>query len=87
LKHSAPKELVLAIRADRLRKGVTALTPGQQEVLQLRAEGKPAREIGDVLGVSTPTVEFHEYEMMQTLGIQNSAELIHFAIKQGFVQI
>ena len=109
LKHSAPKELVLAIRAaldgetfitpalageirelrkaDRSRKDVTALTPRQREVLQLLAEGKPAKEIGDVLGVSTRTVEFHKYEMMQSLGIQNSAELIHFAIKQGIVQI
>jgi DNA-binding NarL/FixJ family response regulator len=32
-------------------------------------------------------VEFHKYEMMQSLGIQSSAELIHFAIKHGFVQI
>ena len=109
LKHSASKELVLAIRAalagetfitpflageirelrkaDRSRKGVTALTPRQREVLQLLAEGKHAKEIGDILGVSTRTVEFHKYEMMQTLGIQNSAELIHFAIKQGIVQI
>ena len=109
LKHSAPKELVLAIRAaldgetfitpslageirelgkaDRSRKDVTALTPRQREVLQLLAEGKPAKEIGDVLGVSTRTVEFHKYEMMQSLGIQNSAELIHFAIKHGIVQI
>ena len=109
LKHSAPKELVLAIRAaldgetfvtpslageirelgkaDRSRKDVSALTPRQREVLQLLAEGKPAKEIGDVLGVSTRTVEFHKYEMMQSLGIQNSAELIHFAIKQGIVQI
>jgi DNA-binding NarL/FixJ family response regulator len=109
LKHSAPKELVLAIRsaldgetfvtpalageirelrkADRSSKGVTALTPRQREVLQLLAEGKPAKEIGDILGVSIRTVEFHKYEMMQSLGIQNSAELIHFAIKQGIVQI
>ena len=109
LKHSAPRELVLAIRAaldgetfitpalageirelrkaDRSRKDVTALTPRQREVLQLLAEGKPAKEIGDVLGASTRTVEFHKYEMMQSLGIQNSAELIHFAIKQGIVQI
>ena len=109
LKHSAPKDLVLAIRAaldgktfippalageildmrkdHRSRKDVTVLTPRQREVLQLLAEGKTAKEIGDVLGLSTRTVEFHKYEMMQTLAIQSSAELIHFAIKQGIVRI
>jgi DNA-binding NarL/FixJ family response regulator len=109
LKHSAPKELVLAIRAaldgqtfttpalakelrqprnaDPAGKPAAALTRRQREVVQLLAEGKTAKEIADVLGVSTRTVEFHKYEMMQSLGIQNSAELIHFAIKHGIVQI
>ena len=109
LKHSASKELVLAIRAaldgqtfitpalakeirqpwnaDLSGKPAAALTRRQREVVQLLAEGKTAKEIADVLGVSTRTVEFHKYEMMQSLGIQNSAELIHFAIKHGIVQI
>jgi DNA-binding NarL/FixJ family response regulator len=30
-------------------------------------------------------VEFHKYQMMDTLGIHTSAELIHFAIKNGLV--
>jgi len=66
---------------------VASLTPRQREILQLLAEGKTAKEISTILGISTRTVEFHKYEMMQSLGIQNSAELIHFAIKQGIVQI
>jgi DNA-binding NarL/FixJ family response regulator len=109
LKHSAPKELILAIRAalegetyvtpalaaelreprnaDRSGTPAATLTRRQREVLQLLAAGKTAKEIADVLDISTRTVEFHKYEMMQTLGIQNSAELITFAIKRGFVQI
>jgi DNA-binding NarL/FixJ family response regulator len=30
-------------------------------------------------------VEFHKYQMMETLGLHTSAELIHFAIKNGLV--
>jgi DNA-binding NarL/FixJ family response regulator len=30
-------------------------------------------------------VEFHKYQMMETLGLHTGAELIHFAIKNGLV--
>jgi DNA-binding NarL/FixJ family response regulator len=66
---------------------VASLTPRQREILQLLAEGKTAKEISTVLGISTRTVEFHKYEMMQSAGIHNSAELVHFAIKHGIVEI
>jgi DNA-binding NarL/FixJ family response regulator len=32
-------------------------------------------------------VEFHKYQMMETLGLHHSAELVHFAIKHGIVAI
>jgi DNA-binding NarL/FixJ family response regulator len=62
------------------------LTSRQREVLQLFAEGKSAKEIAAVLGLSTRTVEDHKYRMMEILGIENSVELIHFAIKHGLIQ-
>jgi len=62
-----------------------ALTPRQREVLQLLAAGKSAKEIGAVLGLSARTGEDHKYRLMETLGIENGAELIHFAIKHGLV--
>ncbi|MHC4574018.1 MAG: response regulator [Planctomycetota bacterium] len=64
-----------------------ALTLRQREVLQLLAEGKSAKEIAKILHISTRTVEFHKYSMMEQLGIKTSAELIHFAIKHGIVSI
>jgi len=63
------------------------LTPRQREILQLLAEGRSAKEIADTLSISTRTVECHKYQMMETLGLHQSAELIHFAIKQGIVAI
>jgi DNA-binding NarL/FixJ family response regulator len=106
LKHSAPAELVLAVRAalqgrtfitpdlaaevfrtakDKDANPLAELTPRQREILQLLAEGKSAKEIAAALGLSARTVEFHKYAMMESLHIENSAELIRFAIKHGLL--
>lgn len=66
---------------------VAALTPRQREILQLFAEGGSAKQIAAELGISPRTVEFHKYQMMEILGITNSAELVHVAIKHGIVSI
>jgi DNA-binding NarL/FixJ family response regulator len=59
------------------------MTPRQREVLQLLAEGQSAKEIASQLGISTRTVEFHKYRMMEDLGIKTVAELIRYAVKHG----
>jgi len=63
-----------------------ALTLRQREVVQLLAEGRSAKEIATSLSISTRTVEFHKYQMMETLDLHTNAELIHFAIKNGLVE-
>jgi DNA-binding NarL/FixJ family response regulator len=81
-------ELVDSIRKDPQSKDpLNLLTARQREILQQFAEGKSAKEIAAALDISTRTVEFHKYEMIQAIGIKNSVELIHFAIKHGIVQI
>jgi DNA-binding NarL/FixJ family response regulator len=64
-----------------------ALTPRQREVLQLLAEGRSTKQIARSLAISARTVEFHKYQMMETLGLHTNAELIHFAIKHGLVEL
>jgi DNA-binding NarL/FixJ family response regulator len=61
------------------------LTARQREVLQLLAEGRLMKEVADILGLSTRTVAFHKYAMMQELGVKTSAELVQYAVKQGLV--
>ncbi len=63
------------------------LTSRQREVLQLLAEGKSAKEVAKILHISTRTVEFHKYHIMEELGIKTSAELVQFAIKHGIISI
>ena len=64
-----------------------SLTPRQREVLQLLAEGRSAKEIAFALSISTRTVEFHKYQMMEALKLHTNAELVHFAIKHGLVEL
>jgi DNA-binding NarL/FixJ family response regulator len=66
---------------------VASLTTRQREILQLFAEGRSAKEISGMLNISARTVEFHKYQMMENLGLHNSTELTHFAIKHGIVAI
>ncbi len=66
---------------------VARLSLRQREILQLLAEGKTAKEIGARLGISARTVETHKYELMASAGLHTSAELVHFAIRHGIVEI
>jgi len=63
----------------------SALTPRQREVLQLVAEGKSAKQIAEMLYISVKTVEFHKKHLMDELRVQNSAELVRYAVEQGWV--
>ena len=66
---------------------VAALTPRQREILQLFAEGCSTKDIASKLDISPRTVEYHKYQMMDSLKLEASAELIHFAIKNGIVAV
>lgn len=61
------------------------LTERQREVLQLLAEGKQMKEIGDILNMTTRTVAFHKYRMMGTLGARSNAELVRYAVRNHLV--
>ena len=61
------------------------LTMRQCEVLQLIAEGKSMKEVASILQISTATVAFHKYRIMEQLHIKTSAELIRFAVQQHLV--
>jgi DNA-binding NarL/FixJ family response regulator len=63
------------------------ISPRQREILQLLAEGKSAKEIASILDISTRTVEFHKYRMMQQLNIKTSAELVQYAVRHGIISV
>ena len=61
------------------------LTPRQRDVLRLLAEGKRMKEIAAELDISPRTVEDHKYQLMHTLGLETTADLVRFALKQRIV--
>lgn len=63
------------------------LTARQREVLQLIAEGKSAKEVAARLEISVRTAEAHKARILQTLGLQSTAELVQFAIRSGLISI
>jgi DNA-binding NarL/FixJ family response regulator len=74
------------IRDPQATKRTRKLTERQREVLQLIAEGHSMKQIADILNVTPRTIAFHKYRMMEELGVNNTAELIQFAIKQSIVE-
>lgn len=61
------------------------LTPRQREVLRRIAQGERLKEIAFALGISVRTVEDHKYQLMRALGVESTADLVRFAIKQRIV--
>jgi len=62
------------------------LTSRQRAVLRFLAEGRTMREIGQLLNISTRTIESHKYEMMRNLGMKTTAELIRYAVRMNLVE-
>ena len=63
----------------------TSITPRQREVLELISRGLTMKEIASQLNISTRTAESHKYEMMQTLGVETTAELIRYSVRLGLI--
>jgi DNA-binding NarL/FixJ family response regulator len=59
------------------------LTDRERQILQLLAEGRPAKQIATDLGVSIKTVETHRANIMKKLGLHSIAELTKYAIREG----
>ncbi len=66
---------------------IPELTAREMEVLQLIVNGKSNREIAMLLHLSANTVAVHRANLMQTLGIHNTADLVVYAIRHGLASI
>jgi len=61
------------------------LTERQREVLQLLAEGKCMKEVASVLNLTTRTVAFHKYRIMEVLNVKSNAQLVQYAIRHHLI--
>jgi DNA-binding NarL/FixJ family response regulator len=62
-----------------------ALTPREEQVLRLLAEGNSPKAIGEKLYISTKTVENHRTNIMEKLDLHSSLDLIRYAIRLGLI--
>jgi len=67
--------------------GYDALSPREQEVMALLAEGLTVNEVAEKLFISPKTVENHRSSIMRKLGIRKHIELIRYAAKLGLIDI
>ncbi|PIE71433.1 MAG: DNA-binding response regulator [Deltaproteobacteria bacterium] len=64
-----------------------ALTPREQEIMRLLAEGSTPKEIADKLCISPKTVENHRSNIMKKLDIHSTMELVRYAAKLGLIDV
>ncbi len=60
-----------------------ALSKREREVLPYIAGGMTARKIGETLGISPRTIEFHRGNIMRKLNLKGHKELVRFCIRTG----
>jgi len=63
------------------------LSPRELEVLRLICDGLGNRAIATKLGLSANTVAVHRSNIMKTLGVHKTAELVMYAIQNGLVSV
>ena len=63
-----------------------ALTPREQQVIKLIAEGRTNRQIAETLVISEKTVERHRANMLEKLDMRDRVELTRYAIRHGLVE-
>ncbi|MGV9851288.1 response regulator [Streptomyces sp. NPDC003442] len=75
---------------DRVRHGEEdpdqLLTPREEEVLKLVAEGHSSKEIAEILFISVKTVHRHRANLLHKLGLHDRLELTRYAIRAGLVE-
>jgi DNA-binding NarL/FixJ family response regulator len=77
---------VLERMADPEERTGPQLSPRQLEVLRLLVLGRRTKEIAAALDLSPRTVETHKYQVMDTLGVSSTAELVRYAIEHKLLE-
>ena len=76
---------LLPARQPALMSSAEALTPREQEVIHLLAEGLPNKTIADRLHISEHTVKFHVNAILSKLGAQSRTEAVVRATRLGLL--
>ena len=72
-------------RGQAVAAGTPTLTPRQNEILQLMAQGMQNKDIASALGMLEGTVKVHVKSILQKLGVNNRTHAVVTGIRQGLV--
>ena len=61
------------------------LTVREREIVKLIAEGKSSKEIGELLFISSRTVQHHRANIMRKLRVKKTTDLVKYAIQKGYI--
>ncbi|MBB6447272.1 response regulator [Bacillus benzoevorans] len=75
------------LRQMEIRRPLHLLTRRECEVLQLLADGKSNRAIGDALFISEKTVKNHVSNILQKMNVNDRTQAVVVAIKKGWVEV
>jgi DNA-binding NarL/FixJ family response regulator len=64
----------------------TLLTPREEEIVKLIAEGHSSKDIADMLVISVKTVDRHRANILAKLGLRDRLELTRHAIRAGLIE-
>ncbi|URM96184.1 response regulator transcription factor [Actinomadura madurae] len=62
------------------------LTPREEEIIKLIAEGYSSKQIAELLTISVKTVDRHRANILGKLGMRDRLELAKYAIRVGLVE-
>jgi DNA-binding NarL/FixJ family response regulator len=62
------------------------ITDREEQVLRLIAQGYSNKEIAGQLNISVKTVESHKAKVMEKLDLRSRAEMVRYALRQGWLQ-
>ena len=63
------------------------LTARERQVLEMLSRGHNSKEIGELIFISSNTVEYHRKQLLRKTGSRNVAELIGNAFRIGLLKI
>jgi DNA-binding NarL/FixJ family response regulator len=79
------EDYVRLMRERGIQDSYNLLTDREREVLQLLAEGKSNKEAATILNLSPYTIETHRQNLMQKLGLHNTAEIVLYAVRKAII--
>ncbi|MFN4232732.1 MULTISPECIES: response regulator transcription factor [Thermus] len=76
----------LALEMVREEEDEEPLSPREEEVLRLLAQGLSHKEVAEALAISEKTVATYRERGMEKLGLKSRSELLRYAVKRGWLR-